>query len=73
MRYVRSFAVGVLLSAAIVIVVGSVVHVGGPPDGEAGFVMALMYFVFPVLALLLGLLVAAHAGKRNDKPEKRGE
>jgi phosphotransferase system glucose/maltose/N-acetylglucosamine-specific IIC component len=73
MRFVRSLAVGVLFSAAIVLVVGSVVHVDGPPDGEAGFLMALMYFVFPVLALLLGILVAVHTRKRNNKPENGTE
>ncbi len=75
MRYVLGFVVGVLLAAGFLMAAGCLVHISGPPDYQAGYEMALLFFWFPVLGIFFGLLgiATAYAVKPGDgEPENGG-
>ena len=67
LRGTVGFITGVVAAAGSVIVLGLVLpRPGGPPDQLAGHFMGLMYCVFPVVALIFGVLGAFVAARRGQ-------
>jgi hypothetical protein len=58
---------GVVAAAGFVILLGLVLpRPGGPPDQIAGHFMGLAYCIFPVIALIFGVIGAFAAARRRQ-------